>query len=65
MHSNREGIPILFQADSYYSRQIEWGDMDAGFWGFPTGFDSSLLFQGLPNGCECPHGATCSRGECG
>ena len=45
MHSNREGIPILFQAGSYYSRQIEWGDMDAGFWGFPAGFDSTLLFK--------------------
>ena len=55
MHSNREGIPMLFQAGSYYSRQIEWGSMDAGFWGFPAGFDSTLLFQGLPNGCECPH----------
>ena len=31
MHSNREGIPIIFQAGSYYSRQIEWGDMDGGF----------------------------------
>ena len=55
MHSNREGIPILFQAGSYYSRQIEWGEMDGGFWAFPAGFDSTLLFKGLPNGCECPH----------
>jgi len=55
MHSNREGIPILFQAGAYYSRQVEWGGMDAGFWGFPAGFDSTLLFKGLPHGCECPH----------
>ena len=55
MHSNREGIPILFQAGSYYSRQIEWGDMDAGFWGFPAGFDSTHLFKELAYGCECPH----------
>ncbi len=55
MHSNREGIPVLYEAGPYYSRQIEWGDMDAGFWGFPAGFDSSGLFEGLPNGCEAPH----------
>ena len=34
MHSNREGIPILFQTGPYYGRQAEWGEMDAGFWGF-------------------------------
>jgi len=55
MHGKREDIPLLYQVDSYYSRQIEWGDMDGGFWGFPAGFDSSLLFKELPNGCECPH----------
>lgn len=55
MHSNREGIPIMFQTGSYYSRQIEWGEMDGGFWGFPAGFDSIPLFRELPNGCECPH----------
>ncbi len=55
MHSAREGIPILFQAGPSYSRQIEWGDMDAGFWTFPAGFDSTLLFKELPHGCECPH----------
>ena len=55
MHSNREGIPALYQSGSYYSRQIEWGDMDAGFWGFPAGFDSTHLFKGLAYGCECPH----------
>ena len=31
------------------------GLMDAGFWAFPAGFDSSMLFKELPNGCECPH----------
>ena len=55
MHSNREGIPIMFQAGPAYSRQVEWGDMDAGFWAFPAGFDSTPLFPGLPYGCECPH----------
>jgi hypothetical protein len=55
MHGNREGIPLVFQSGSYYSRQIEWGEMDGGFWGFPAGFDSTLLFKGLPNGCESPH----------
>jgi hypothetical protein len=55
MHGNREGIPIMFQAGSSYSRQIEWGDMDGGFWAFPAGFDATPLFKGLPNGCECPH----------
>jgi hypothetical protein len=55
MHSNREGIPILFQAGAYSSRQIEWGNMDAGFWTFPAGFDSTPLFPGLAYGCECPH----------
>jgi hypothetical protein len=55
MHSNKERIPILYQSGSYYSRQVEWGDMDAGFWGFPAGFDSTHLFPGMPNGCECPH----------
>ena len=55
MHGNREAIPLKFQAGPYFSRQIEWGDMDGGFWGFPAGFDSSPLFTGYPNGCECPH----------
>jgi len=55
MHSNREGVPLVYQAGAYYSRQIEWGEMDGGFWGFPAGFDSSPLFNGFPNGCECPH----------
>ncbi len=64
MHSNKEGIPVLFQAGTYYSRQVEWGDMDAGFWAFPAGFDSTLLFKGLPNGASVPIGAICSRGEC-
>jgi hypothetical protein len=45
MHGNREGIPLVFQSGSYYSRQIEWGEMDGGFWGFPAGFDSTLLFN--------------------
>jgi len=55
MHGKREDIPLVFQSGSYYSRQIEWGDMDGGFWGFPAGFDSTHLFKGLPHGCECPH----------
>lgn len=55
MHSNREATPVKYQAGPYYSRQVEWGEMDAGFWGFPAGFDSSLLFKELPYGCECPH----------
>ncbi len=55
MHGHREDIPLVFQAGSYYSRQIEWGEMDGGFWAFPAGFDSTQLFQGLPHGCECPH----------
>jgi hypothetical protein len=45
MHGHREDIPIMYQAGPYYSRQIEWGDMDGGFWGFPAGFDSTLLFK--------------------
>jgi hypothetical protein len=55
MHGKREEIPLVFEAGPYYSRQTEWGDMDAGFWGFPAGFDSNGLFRGLPHGCECPH----------
>lgn len=55
MHSTREGIPIIFQAGPAYGRQVEWGEMDGGFWAFPAGFDSTPLFIGLPNGCECPH----------
>jgi len=55
MHGQREDIPLVYQSGSYYSRQIEWGDMDGGFWGFPAGFDSTPLFKGFPNGCECPH----------
>ena len=55
MHSNREGVPIIFEAGPSYSRLTVWGEMDAGFWAFPAGFDSSLLFHGLPHGCECPH----------
>ena len=55
MHGHREDIPKMYQAGPYYSHQIEWGDMDGGFWGFPAGFDSTLLFKELPFGCECPH----------
>ena len=55
MHSNREGTPLVFEAGSLYIRQIEWGDMDAMFWGWPAGFDSIPIFKELPNGCECPH----------
>lgn len=55
MHGNKEGIPIVFDTGVYSCRQIEWGEMDAGFWAFPAGFDSIGLFQGLPYGCECPH----------
>jgi hypothetical protein len=55
MHGKREDIPLVYQSGSYYSRQIEWGDMDGCFWGFPAGFDSTPLFNGLPNGCEAPH----------
>ncbi len=55
MHSTREDIPIIFQAGPSYGRQVEWGEMDGGFWAFPAGFDSTPLFLGLPHGCECPH----------
>jgi hypothetical protein len=55
MHGHREDIPVVYELGTYYSRQIEWGEMDAGFWAFPAGFDSSLLFKGLPFGCEAPH----------
>ena len=63
MHGNREEIPVVFQSGSSFSRQIEWGDMDAAFWGFPSGFDTKPLFKGLPNGCECPHWGYLFKGK--
>ena len=55
MHGNRVDFPVVFQSGSSYHRDVEWGEMSAAFWGFPAGFDSSPLFKGLPNGCQCPH----------
>ncbi len=63
MHSNLEGVPVVFQAGSSYGRQVEWGDMDGGFWAFPAGFDSTPLFEGLPFGCECPHWGYLLKGK--
>jgi hypothetical protein len=37
MHGNRGDIPVVFQSGSFYSREIEWGDMKGAFWGFPAG----------------------------
>ena len=55
MHGNKVDIPVVFQSGSSYIREIEWGDMDGDFSAFPAGTDTTPLFKGLPNGCECPH----------
>jgi hypothetical protein len=55
MHGKREDIPVVSQLGPFYAREIEWGEMNGDFWGFPAGFDSVPLFKELPNGCECPH----------
>ena len=65
MHSNREGIPILFQTGPYYSRQTEWGEMGAGFWGFRQVLTPPCCSRDCPTVASAPIGATCSRGECG
>ena len=56
MHSKREDVPVEFQSSSAYSRDVEWGEMNIAFEGYPTGMDSAPLFKGLPNDCcQCPH----------
>ena len=55
MHGNRVDIPVVFQSGPSYHRDVDWGGMSAAFWGFPAGFDSSPLFKGFPDGCQCPH----------
>jgi hypothetical protein len=64
MHSNRENVPVVFQSGSVYSRDVEWGDMNVAFEGFPAGTDTTPLFKGLPNdSCPCPHWGYVLRGK--
>jgi hypothetical protein len=55
MHGSRADFPVVSQSGAFYAREVEWGDMNGAFWGFPAGFDSAPLFKGMPKGCECPH----------
>ncbi|HEX8990437.1 MAG TPA: hypothetical protein VF784_02055 [Anaerolineales bacterium] len=56
MHSKREDVPAVLKSGALYSRDVEWGDMNVAFKGFPAGTDSGPLFKGLPNdSCQCPH----------
>jgi hypothetical protein len=56
MHSKREDVPVAFESGPTYSRDVEWGEMNVAFEGFPAGTDTAPLFKGLPNdSCPCPH----------
>jgi hypothetical protein len=56
MHGKRQDVPVVFQSGAAYSRDVEWGDMNVAFEGFPAGMDSAPMFKGLPNDqCSCPH----------
>ncbi len=63
MHGKRVDFPVVSQSGPFYFRGVEWGDMDAAFWGFPAGFDSVPIFKGLPNGCEIPHWGYLLKGK--
>lgn len=56
MHSKREDVPVAFQSGQAYSRDVEWGEMNVAFEGYPPGTNTIPLFKGLPNdSCQCPH----------
>jgi hypothetical protein len=47
-----------------YSRDVQWGEMNVAFEGFPTGMDTRPLFEGLPgNRCQCPHWGMLLKGR--
>jgi hypothetical protein len=64
MNTNRDNMPIAFQAGAICSRMAQWGDMNAAFESFPTGTDTTPIFQGLPdNRCQCPHWGFLMKGR--
>ncbi len=64
MHGKREDIPVMFEAGSTYSRDIEWGDMNVAFEASQAGLDTTPFFKGLPNdACQCPHWGYLFKGK--
>jgi hypothetical protein len=47
-----------------YSRDVQWGEMNVAFEGFPAGMDTRPLFRGLPGDrCQCPHWGLLMKGR--
>jgi hypothetical protein len=66
MHSNREGIPIIFQAGpSYLAVKLNGERWMEGFGLFQQGLTPPRYSPGCPTVVSVRIGATCSRAECG
>ncbi len=56
MRAKKKDIPVAFQDNKSYSRDVEWGDMNVAWEGWAAGMDATPLFKGLPDDrCQCPH----------
>jgi len=64
MHASRNEVPVTMEVGAAYSRDVQWGEMNVAFEGFPAGMDTRPLFEGLPgNRCQCPHWGMLLKGR--
>ncbi len=64
MHASRNEVPVTMQVGPAYSCDVQWGEMNMAFEGFPAGMDTRPLFRGLPGDrCQCPHWGMLLKGR--
>ena len=64
MRETQKDIPVMFEDEASFSRDIEWGGMNVAWESWPAGMDGTPMFKGLPDDkCQCPHWGFMIKGQ--